>query len=137
MKKLLLIVLGCVPFAVGWAMNGLLAAVDFFWLVSLLFLLFWGWLGYLTHSWGRGRTVTALIHVPAVLAMAANLVQTLVFHRFYSDWTIHFFMPTLTFSAKLTRLLPYTPRVLREDSVVGVLLMIAVFWIGRRIARKR
>ena len=138
MKKLLLVVLGCIPFVVGWAVGHLLlVASGFYWLFAPLFLLAWGWLGWWTYSWGRGRTVVTLVHIPAVIVMAANLIQLIGFGQFFTVWTQHFFTPMLFFSVKITSLLPYTTVVLREDSVVSVLLMIGVFCLGRKIARDR
>lgn len=107
--RLLLILLGLLPFAIGGLMNWYIIsqnAVPSFFLIALLVLLIWGGIAF----WGRRRLEAAQVifslNLAPFLVLLLLAVQELVFHAYWFNpvgvWTQIFYLPLMSVSFTLT-----------------------------------
>ncbi|WP_313524144.1 hypothetical protein [Anaerotignum sp.] len=142
MKKLWLILFGFIPLGIGLIMNWLITTFPNtgppYRLISIAFLLFWAWLGFITSRFKEPLKVCiCLINLPTFLALALNLYQEIVLGHYFSSilgkCTQFFYLPILSISFTLT---PWSTR-LWTAYIAGFLLMCLVFFGGCAVKNHR
>ena len=138
----ILVLLGGIPFAVGYAMNHWMMehedTTPNFLLVGLIFLLAVMAVGFFANkSVGNPkRVVTSLMVIPAVV-LALIGVQELVFHQYWSNAagvaTQMFYLPLVSMGFSLTF---WTPAVF-PAYLASFLLMALAVWAGCKVQTGR
>ncbi len=142
MKKLLLFLIGLLPFALGFAMNALLMAnMNFvlpYKLIGIIWLLLWGFFGYLMRDYaGSGIKSAAIAHSVALADLLLLLYQELVLGRYWLNFlgsaTQFYYLPVLNISFTLSA---WATDRIWVAYIVSFTLTCAAFFIGCGI-RKR
>lgn len=145
MKKLILFIIGFTPFLIGFGMNlmilntnsnDLSLGID---TINLVFLIYWGVLGYFFSGFTRSKLYTLIIfNFPAFLALLLNLFQELINKQYWTNYlgiaTQIFYMPTMRISFYI---LPGIISHMWQIYIVSFLLMIIVFYVGCVIKDKK
>lgn len=141
MRKLWLAILGFIPLAIGCVMNWLMMTfsqtVFPYILISIAFLAFWAWLGFISYKFNKEGKAIFFIHLPAVLALVLNLYQEVVLGHYWGNLlgicTQFFFLPVLNVSYLLTS---WSSR-LWSAYIAGFLLMCLTYFIGYALKKRQ
>jgi hypothetical protein len=140
-KKLLLLIIGLLPFAVGYGINALMlgpyydVALPYGW-IGVGMLAVWFVLGALTRRLGGTAFQSALIaHIPALIVLVLLLYQEWILGQYWLNIfglvTQLFFLPLINIAGMLA----FFAHTLPVVYIVAFLLMFAVFWLGARLRR--
>lgn len=111
MRKPLLILIGFIPLAAGLAINWLINIFPTknlpFGIISIGFLVFWVWLGFISCKFKETIKVSVcLVHLPLFLALVFNLYQEIVLEHYLSNiiglYAQIFYLPIINIAYKLT-----------------------------------
>ena len=138
MKRLLLILFGFIPLAIGWVMNWLIMSfpnkVFPYALISIVFLALWALLGFIVFNFNETIKISlCLVHIPIFLALVLNLYQEIILGQYFGNLlgvcTQIFYLPILNISYTLTA---WSARMWTAY-IVGFVLITASFFVGYTI----
>lgn len=142
MKKLLLFLIGLIPLALGFAMEAVMMAVDWvlpYKLIGIVWLLLWGFFGYLMRDYaGSAIKSAAIAHSVALVDLLLLLYQELVMGSYWFNFIgratqLYYFALT---NISFTMVAWATDRIWVAH-IVSFALMCAAFLIGCRIRERR
>jgi len=139
MKKLLLLLIGLIPFAIGYGLNALMlgawynGTLPYGWIGAGM-LAVWFVLGLLARPLSGTAFKSAVIaHIPALIVLALLLYQEWVLGQYWLNVfglvTQLFFLPLVNLTAKIAFFANTMPPVY----IMAFLLLFAVFWLGGRL----
>ncbi len=139
MKKLLLLLVGFIPFAVGYGLNALMlgayydTALPYGWIGAGMLVVWFG-LGMLARSFGGTVFKSAMIaHIPALIVLMLLLYQEWILGQYWLNAigmaTQLFFLPLVYLSGIVTFFSPTMPAVY----VTVFLFLFIAFWLGGRL----
>lgn len=142
MKKIILVVIGLLPFPVGYFMNYLIMSDTFFnkalpyGTIGLVFLLCWFLLGkVLSPLADTIKKASILAHSVALLVLILNLFQVIILKQYWANHvgvaTQFYFLPLLNISFTLTPMF----HSLSVVYIVSFSLMCVSFYLGCRTSR--
>lgn len=135
MKKIILFLLGFIPFGLSYLMNRWMMAnqdsVLPFKLIGILFIAFWIFIGIITNKFAETPLKsTMLANAPALLVLILLMYQEIIqgYHwtNFIGTSTQFYFLPLLNISALFTRRMPFVG----VTYIVAFLLMIVSYSLG-------
>ena len=135
MKKLLLVLLGLIPFVLGFAMNSWLMdnpnSILPFKLIGILFLVFWVWIGFITCKYAKTPFQSAvIIHLPALFVLFLIMYQDIVLEKFWSNLfglaTQFYYLPLINLSSFI---FSFTMTI-SPLMIVAFLLMYGSYYVG-------
>jgi hypothetical protein len=143
MKKLLLLLVGLLPLALGALLNVLMlgtlqnTALPYG-VIGLFFLLFWLLLGFWTRPLTKPAfTAAAIAHIPALAALALLLYQELALGRYwFSAFGVYpqfFYLPLINLAGRVAFFAHTMPPVY----IAGFIMMFAVFRAGGALRRHK
>ncbi len=139
MKKLLLLLIGFIPFAVGYGLNTLMlgayydTALPYGW-IGVVMLVVWFGLGILSRPLGGTAFKSAVIaHIPALIVLALLLYQEWILGQYWlnaiSLATQFFFLPLVYISGIIT----FFSSTMSAVYITAFLLLFVAFWLGGRL----
>ena len=141
MKKIFLLLLGLIPFGLGFLLDSLMthfSDVLFpYAAIGVCFLIFWGAIGFFMYRLGEPLKVSLIFaQLPAFLTLLLNLFQEIVLVRYWGNLlgaaTQLYFLPVLNISFSLTF---WADRVW-PAYIAAFLLMCAVYYLGFRLGER-
>lgn len=143
MKKLLLLLIGFIPFAVGYGLNALMlgayydTALPYGW-IGVSMLVIWFGLGMLARPLGESAFQSAMVvHIPGLLVLALILYQELVLGQYWLNAvgfaTQLFFLPLIYLSGIIT----FFASAMSAVYISAFLLLFTAFWLGGRLRTHR
>ena len=139
---ILLVILGAIPYLLGYAMNWYMmehmdALLPFKW-IAVLFLLFWGLLAFLCNRKGaHSKQVILFLNLFAALNLVLLGVKEVILGAYWSNWlglvTQFFYLPILNLGFGLSS---WFSSVF-VAYVVCFLLMVAFSYAGCRLRKDR
>lgn len=135
MRKVMLLLLGFIPFILGFMMNAIMMQNPNFILpymaIGILSLVIWGFIGFKTCKFGKTSLESAIIaNLPALLVLLLNLFQEIILGQYWTNIvgtsTQFFYLPLINLSSIFTSWSPYVWPVY----IVGFLLMFVSYYIG-------
>jgi hypothetical protein len=137
MKKLVTLIAGFSPLPIGYGIN-YLCINNIMWtkltldLISFIFFLCWGLLGFVLCKFVKTKTNALIIcNLPAFIVLILILIQELIHKKYWSnDWgvaTQFFYLPTIKISSYVT---PDFMYYMWQTYIVSFTLMIIVFYLG-------
>ena len=140
MKRLLLLLLGLVPFPLGWLVNWLMMNGSSRWLpwYGVIFAVIWFFLAYCFFPFAKNLVETVvLLNLPAAVVLILLAVQQIFFHSYWLNaagaWTQIFYLPLVFL---VTNSLWWTPSLL-PSYCIAFLLLVAVSLLGCVMRRRR
>ena len=139
MKKLVLFLIGFIPFVLGFLMNSWLMqnqnSVLPFKLIGILFLIFWVLVGFITCKFGKTPLKSAvIINLPAFLTLLIIIYQDIVLEQYWSNIvgsaTQFYYLPLINISSSLEMFLPLPTLHIWSVCLIAFLLMCASYYIG-------
>ena len=141
MKKLLLVLIGLIPFGLGFAMNSWLMdnpnSILPFRLIGILFLVFWVSVGFITCKYAKTPYHSAVIlHLPALFVLLLVMYQDIVLEEYWSNLlglaTQVYYLPLINLSSFI---FSYTMTgglfvQMSTATVVAFLLMYGSYYVG-------
>ena len=146
MKKALLILIGLIPFVLGFLMNAWLMqnqdSVLPFKLIGILFLVCWGLIGFITYNFEKTPLKsTVILHIPAFLVLLLIMFQNIILAQSLSNflgWATQFYyLPLLNLSTTIEMLLPFNLINVWMTCLIAFLLMIASYYLGCYLTKFR
>lgn len=143
MKKLIVLITGFNPLLIGYGVNQFInydtsTRLDtLLTILSIIFLLYWGWLGFLFSTLLHSVQISALLcNLPAFITLVMILIQELVNKQYWSNpfglATQLFYLPVMSLAFRITPYFHY----LWQSVCISFILMIAVFYLGCIIRKK-
>ena len=135
MKKLFLVLLGLIPFVLGFVMNSWLMnnpnSILPFKLIGILFLVFWVWVGFITCKYVKTPYQSAvIIHLPALFVLFLIMYQDIVLEKFWSNFfglaTQFYYLPLINLS---NFIFSYTMTI-SPLMIVAFSLMYGSYYVG-------
>lgn len=143
MKRIVLFLLGLIPFMLGYQMSSWLMqnqdSVLPFKLIGILFLIFWILVGFITSKFEKTPLMTSIIlNLPAFLVLLLIMYQTIIVGQSWSTlfgWAIQlYFLPLINISSFIVgRLFFYVH--MWSACLVAFLLMFASTYLGCYLRR--
>ena len=141
MKKLLLVLIGLIPFVLGFAMNSWLIdnpnSILPFKPIGILFLVFWVWIGFIMCKYAETPYQSAvIIHLPALFVLLLVMYQDMVLEEYWSNLlglaTQVFYLPLINLSSFI---FSYTMTgglyvQMSTSVIVAFLLMYGSYYVG-------
>lgn len=149
MKKMILLLVGLIPFVLGFLMNSWLMqnqnSVLPFKLIGILFLVFWVLVGFKTCKFEKTPLKSAvIIHLPAFLILLCIMYQEIIVGHYWSNIfgmsTQLYYLPLITISSFLVGLfLSFTPWAIHiwSASLLAFLLMFSSYYLGCYLKNRR
>ncbi|MDF2632590.1 MAG: hypothetical protein K0Q85_1186 [Caproiciproducens sp.] len=144
MKRFLLVLFAVSPFAIGYWLN--YALQKFNWaggvpfMISILFLVYWFFIGYFSVRLTNSVRKSLLIgNSFAALVLLLNVFQDVLLHRFFLNEigiaTQNFYLPMIPLSVKIGFFIPH--RAFWGICILAFILMAAVYYLGYSFKQKR
>ena len=140
MKKMLLVLIGLIPFVLGFVMNSWLMdnpdSILPFKLIGILFLGFWVLVGFLTYKYDKKPYPSSLIiHLPALFVLFLIMYQDMVLEQFWPNfigWVTQFYyLPLINISSSISSFMITGGYVqMYALCIVGFLLMYGSYYVG-------
>jgi len=141
MKKLLLVLIGLIPFVLGFAMNSWLMnnpnSILPFRLLGILFLVFWVWVGFITCKYAKTPYHSAVIlHLPAFLVLLLIMYQDIVLEEYWSNLlglaTQFYYLPLINISSFISSFIITGGLYVQMSTamIVAFLLMYGSYYVG-------
>lgn len=136
--NLILIVLGALPYVLGWLQNGWmyhgLSSVMPYSLISALFLLIWGGIAFLFRGKVQcTKKVIVFLNLIAAFDLVLLGIQELILHAYWMNtigaWSQFFYLPILSLGFSLTR----WAHIVFPGYAASFVLMIAVSFVGCKL----
>ncbi|MBQ7091790.1 MAG: hypothetical protein IJN83_03970 [Clostridia bacterium] len=141
MKKALLILLGCIPFLIGWLINAFMMAnpdtLPPLFFISIVFLLAWGAVAFIARPhFHNGKEVVVFLNFVAALDLLLVCIQEIILGAYWMNaiggWTQFYYLPLMNIGFTLTA---WSHRVFTAY-IASFILMVAVStlgcWLGKR-----
>lgn len=144
MKKVILLLLGLVPFIVGFLMNGWIIQnpddVLPYKVIGITFLAFWLLVGFLTAKFSNTPLKsTSIINLPAMFILLIIMYQDIIASEFLSNAfgraTQYYFMPLLNIGASIVG--TFLTVHVWSASFIAFLLMFAAYYLGAYLKEQR
>lgn len=142
MKKTWLILIGLLPFLVGYIQDHLMLTAFYtlrvpYGLISFLYLGLWCLLGFLVYPvLSSVKQAVVLTHIPAFAVLLLVLFQEIVLGHYWlnpiGSVTQMFYLPLISLVARITFFSPSIPMIY----IIAFLLMYGTFYFGCRLRRK-
>ncbi|MFF2755149.1 hypothetical protein ACFVR1_15530 [Psychrobacillus sp. NPDC058041] len=142
MKKMILFLLGLIPFVLGFLMNSWLMqnqnSILPFKLIGIIFLVFWVLVGFITCKFEKTPLKSAvIINLPAFLILLFIMYQEIILGQYWFNIfgmaTQFYYLPLLNISSSLVGIfLSLTPWATQiwSASLIAFLLMFASYYLG-------
>ena len=140
MKKMILFLLGLIPFVFGFLMNSWLMQnqniVLASKLIGIIFLIFWILVGFITFKLEKTPLKSAIIiNLPAFLILLLIIYQEIILAQYWSNIfglaTQFYYLPLINISSFLISIfLPLTSFGIWSESLIAFLLMFASYYLG-------
>lgn len=144
MKKLLILIVGFSPLLIGYGINLILynnmntnlgTVLN---LISVLFFLYWGVLGFVFYKFtGTKHSTLIICNLPAFIALILMIFQEVINQKYWANFvgfaTQFFYLPALRVGTIVT---PNFLHYLWQTCVVSFVLMIAIFYLGCYLSEK-
>ena len=137
MKKMILLLIGIIPFVLGFLMNSWLMqnpnSILPFKLIGITFLVFWVFVGFITCKFEKTPYHSALfIHTPAVITLLLLTYQEMVLEQFWHNMiglaTQFYYLPLTNISSFIIGGGLYVQ--MWTASIVAFLLMYGSYYLG-------
>ncbi len=143
MKKIIALITGFSPLLIGYGLNQFITGSANTRLdtllntISIIFLLYWGWLGFLFCRLLHSNLISAVLcNLPAFITLVMILIQELVNKQYWSNplglATQFFYLPLMSLTFRITPYFHY----LWQSVCISFFLMAAVFYLGGIIRKK-
>ena len=145
MKSLVALIVGFIPLPIGYGIHLFLTFYDNntnlskpLDLISIIFFLLWGLLGFLLCRFTKTKTHAFVIcHIPAFIVLTLILFQELINKKYWGNiWgfaTQFFYMPTIRISFIVQ---PNFMHYMWQTYIISFVLMLIVFYLGGLIRDK-
>jgi len=142
MKKALLILLGCIPFLIGWLINASMMAnpetLPPLFLIGVVFLLAWGAAAFIARPrFQSGKQVVILLNLVAALDLLLVCIQEIILGAYWMNaigaWTQFYYLPLMNFGFTLTAWSHQT----FTAYIAAFILMVAVSALGCRLRNRK
>lgn len=140
MKKMILLLIGLIPFVLGFLMNSWLMqhpnSILPFKLIGIIFLGFWVLVGFITCKFEKTPLKSAvIIHLPAFLVLILIMFQNIILGQYWSNlfgWAIQmYYLPLINISNTLVRIvLFFTPTHVWMLCLMAFILMFGSYYLG-------
>lgn len=148
MKRLVLVLLGLIPLALGfwmnsWMMNNPNNMLPYK-LIGIVFLVFWFMIGFITYNFEKTPLKSAAIaNLPALLMLIVIIFQELVLGKYWMNLfgaaTQFYYLPVVNISGSIQRifsfLIPGLVINMWSTFLIGFFLMISSYCLGSRLKR--
>ena len=141
MKKVFVLIAGLSPFFIGYGLNLIISnlsdnVVIIYDIIGVVFLLYWGFLGYIFSESIRSKVYALVVcHLPALIVLTLILFQELINKRYWTDYigiaTQFFYLPLVRVSSIITGF--FSMHEIWQIYIVSFALMISVFYLGCNI----
>lgn len=137
MKKMILFLIGIIPFMLGFLMNSWLIqnpnSILPFKLIGIIFLVFWILVGFITCKFEKTSYLSAVtIHLPAVLVLLLIMYQDMILGQFWPNMiglaTQFYYLPLTNISSFIFGGGLYVQ--MWTASVMAFLLMYGSYYLG-------
>ncbi|MFY3792333.1 hypothetical protein ACOQFO_11725 [Ureibacillus sp. MALMAid1270] len=144
MKKLVLILIGFIPFVIGLQMNTWLMEnqdrVLPFEIIGIVFLIFWILVGFITSKFEKTPLKTAIIiNLPAFLVLLLIMYQSIILGHTWPNLfglaTQMYFLPLVNISSKIIGILFFYVHIW-SASLLAFLLMFVASYFGSYLRRR-
>lgn len=144
-----LLILGLIPFVLGFLMNLWLMqnqdSVLPFKLIGIIFLAFWVTVGFNSVKFEKGLLKAAIIaHMPALLVLLFIMYQEIILGQYWSNLfgmaTQFYYLPLINISSSAVGMFLFlTPRAIPIwlVNLIAFLLMFAAYYLGYYIKKNR
>jgi hypothetical protein len=143
MKKLIVLITGFSPLLIGYELNQFITYSTsprlgtILNVISIIFLLYWGWLGFLFSRLLHSDFIAAFFcNLAAFITLVLVLIQELVNKQYWNNSlglaTQFFYLPAMSMAYKITPYLHY----IWQSVIISLILMIGVFYLGCIIRKK-
>ncbi len=143
MKKIIVFITGFSPLLIGYGVNQFITYSNstrlgtILNIISIIFLLYWGWLGFLFGRFLHSDLRAALFcNMAAFITLVLVLIQELVNKQYWNNSlglaTQFFYLPAMSMTFKITPFLHY----IWQSVCISLILMIGVFYLGCIIRKK-
>lgn len=142
MKKIIMIIIGFIPFIIGGILNYIMLKVPTvlppLLLIGILFLLLWGFgANRLRFHSKNPLTVMVCMNAPAGIVLILLGIQEILLGQYFSNavglWTQYFYLPLLSIGYQLTF---WSPSVFAAYCASFLLMIVATF-IGCRVRYRK
>ncbi len=138
MKKLLILIIGFSPLLIGYGINLIIynnmntnlgPLLD---IISVLFFLYWGLLGYIFYKFTDSKSSTLIIcNLPAFIALILMIFQETINKKYWANFlgfaTQFFYLPALRVGLIIS---PNFLYYLWQTCIVSFALMTGIFYLG-------
>lgn len=148
MNRFKLLLLSATPFIIGYLLN--FAMIKFNWygmivsIISLMFFVYWFWIGYKSYDYVKTVKESILIgNSFAIISLISILFQRHIHRIFMSDIVVFapqmFYLPMVRLTSWIQRTLLFfiSTHYMISTFVFSCILMIALYYIGYLMNSKR